>query len=264
MRGGEQWRDIPGYDGLYQVSNKGRVRTWRKKGHKGMAEKPVIMRQFTKGRSPSLVVGLRDPDTRAIRHFIVAQAVYLAFVGPIPEGRRVLHRTLNVEDNRPENLILGCVEDQTRRMNAMNKKNGSVRRKPVLKINRDLEIVSVYTSAREADRKNGFARSVIDDHCNLKFASVFARDGYIYAWDDDRWLAKTLRRAMAELDDLGIRYNDPFTSRYYDLPPEPELALEPAGDAGIPWEDAPALAGGGGRPRSPIVAFIDEVAIQTQ
>ena len=236
MQRGEQWRDIPGYAGWYQASNLGRVRTWHSRNGQGWAKAPAIMQ--TTQRSGCASVSLRSPDTGKPKIRTVAAIVYMTWVGPIPKGRRVIHRTLDTADNRPDNLFLGSRSAQARRMFA---KGGPSRRKPVLKISPELEIVAVYQSAREADRENHFASSVLDDYCNLKRQSVIAMDGYIYAWDDDRWLARTLRRAKAELDALGIRYNDPFTSRYYDLPEDPEPAAAP----GILWADAPRPGGGG-------------------
>ena len=39
----EVWKDIKGYDGLYQVSNKGRVRSWNSMGYsKRKRDKPII------------------------------------------------------------------------------------------------------------------------------------------------------------------------------------------------------------------------------
>lgn len=42
--------------------------------------------------------------------------------------------------------------------------------------------------------------------------------------------------------DIGKRYNDPFTGRYFDLPLDGDLEvdIEP-----LLWNQAPALAGGG-------------------
>lgn len=236
MRGGEQWRDVPGYGGLYQVSDRGQVRTWKLRNGKGRAKSPAIMKQFE--RKGCYNVSFKRPDTGESKQYTVAALVYMAFVGPIPQEGRVLHRSANSYDNRPQNLVLGCNADQARRAYA---KYGPSRRRPVLKINKELEIVGVYRSAREAERLNYFSSGVVAAYCSQRRLSVIAGDGYIYAWDDDRCLARTLRRAMAELDDLGISYNNPFTAEYYNLPPDPADGIDL--DA-IQWADAPCAGGG--------------------
>ena len=47
---------------------------------------------------------------------------------------------------------------------------------------------------------------------------------------------------MRELDEMGIRYNDPFTGRYFDIPPHVDFDLDPT----LWW--AEASSGGGGAP----------------
>lgn len=46
------------------------------------------------------------------------------------------------------------------------------------------EIVDVYSSAREAAKKNFMSRQTITDRCNGKCKGAFAPDGYAYAWED--------------------------------------------------------------------------------
>ena len=115
-------------------------------------------------------------------------------------------------------------------------------RMPVLKIDRDLNILEAYSSESAAAKANGMNTSVLRDYClHIRTRSVFAPDGFIYALDDERHLRKTLERAKAELDALGEWYNDPGTERYYDLEPEPETSIDPAS---IVWEEALPIAGG--------------------
>lgn len=62
--------------------------------------------------------------------------------------------------------------------------DGKSRRQPVAKIDCNGEVVEVYSSAREAARKNYMSYQTIIDRCNRKCKSTFAPDGYAYAWDD--------------------------------------------------------------------------------
>mgnify|MGYP001515647298 FL=1 len=93
-------------------------------------------------------------------------------------------------------------------------------------------------------------RGTIQLYCNHKTKkSVIAPDGFIYAWDDTRSIWATMRRAMRELDEMGIRYNDPFTGRYFDIPPHVDFDLDPT----LWWAEAPP-GGGGGHPFRPLTA----------
>lgn len=50
------------------------------------------------------------------RKVMVHRAAYEAFVGPIPEGRSVLHRCDNPRCHRPEHLFLGTAQDNMKDM----------------------------------------------------------------------------------------------------------------------------------------------------
>lgn len=229
---GEQWRDIPGMDGWYQASTLGRVRSWHSRNGQGRRKEPFTLNPFDRGYG--FQVSLRPPGMENSRLFTVASLVYMTWSGPIPPGKRVIHRSLDSHDNRPENLILGTMKTQARRMNAI--KPGAHNRRPVVKMDTDLSVVAVYPSAREAQRLNFFGNKVLADYCNLKRTSVIAGDGYIYAWDDDAWMRRTLKRAMAELKVRDIRFTDPCTEEYYSLPPALTDGLD---QEAIPWGDAP-------------------------
>lgn len=147
---------------------------------------------------------------------------------------KACHRDGDTTNNSKWNIVLLSKGDQLRATGGIFMHN----RKPVLKINETLEVVGVYSSASEAARKNHFGKATIIQRCNLHYkSSVFATDGFIYAWDDDGYLRRVLRMARKELNAKGIRYNDPFTERYYDLPPEVELQIAPD----CIWESAPPL-----------------------
>ena len=235
----EEWRDIPGFDGFYQASDWGRIRSFKPKGrHPGARMKtPRMMRlAFAKSRCYASLASDEHGDVT----MSVGKFVALAFYGELPEGAVVCHRNGDVRDNRLCNLEIRQRGDISEEL--MRKYAAGSNRIPVLKIDRDLNILEAYSSISAAARANGVHETVIGEYCrHVRTRSVFAPDGCIYAFDDERHLRKTLDRAMAELDALGARYNDPGTERYYDLEPEetPEL------DGSAQWEDAPPLVGGG-------------------
>ena len=110
----EMWADINGYEGRYQVSNKGRVKSLaRMRRGKGGSEVPVpekIMALTPKkdtGRTkPYLEVKFRDGGlrTQPCKSFLVHRLVAAAFIKPLEKGEQVDHINGVHADNRVENL----------------------------------------------------------------------------------------------------------------------------------------------------------------
>ncbi|SEO01630.1 NUMOD4 domain-containing protein [Actinacidiphila rubida] len=74
---GEEWRPIPGYDGLYDVSNLGRIRSWSR-------AKDGDLLKFIIGHRGYPQVNLYCDGRVKTRR--VPQLVLEAFVGPRPAG----------------------------------------------------------------------------------------------------------------------------------------------------------------------------------
>ncbi|SKF61468.1 NUMOD4 motif [Mycobacteroides abscessus subsp. abscessus] len=100
----EAWKPIAGYEGWYEVSNRGRVRSLDRTviGRWG----PYLVRGRTLApparESGHLSVGLykNGPSRRHLVHRLVLEA----FVGPAPEGMVTCHNNGDPSDNRIENL----------------------------------------------------------------------------------------------------------------------------------------------------------------
>lgn len=112
----EVWKDIPDYEGYYQVSNLGRVRSLEHKVtqagrsgsichcvYKGRILKPEV------GVSGRLRVALCKNNK--VKRFFVHRLVLESFVGPCPEGKVGCHRDDNCLNNVPENLYWGTVQE---------------------------------------------------------------------------------------------------------------------------------------------------------
>lgn len=112
----EEWRWVPGYEGRYEVSNCGRVRSWVAKG----LPHPYVLTAWSgqMGRlSTHLSIGGRK------RNRLVHQLVMEAFVGPCPPGMLVRHLNGHAYDNRLENLAYGTPLENA----ADAKRHGTVR-----------------------------------------------------------------------------------------------------------------------------------------
>lgn len=108
----EMWRDIPGYEGAYQVSSLGRVRSLPRfvpvydsvRGISYARPCPgIILRQAVCDRAGHVSVHLG----KYCRGIPVHQLVMLAFHGYPPAGMEAMHLNGDPKDNRPENLKYG-------------------------------------------------------------------------------------------------------------------------------------------------------------
>lgn len=96
----EVWKPIEGYDGMYEVSNRGRVRSYHKSTR--APEIPHVLRAGnTRGYRTVVLCSGRKHRPRLV-HQLVAEA----FLGLPPPMQRptVNHKNLDKADNRIENL----------------------------------------------------------------------------------------------------------------------------------------------------------------
>jgi hypothetical protein len=112
----EIWKPIPGYEGQYEVSDQGRVRSSTRlvmcEGTiKGSYFSVKQGRMLRPGRMPAghLSVSLGRRNSQCVHKLVL-----LAFVGPAPEGFECLHANGNPADNRLVNLRWGTRAENIR------------------------------------------------------------------------------------------------------------------------------------------------------
>lgn len=98
----ELWKDIPDYEGKYQVSNMGRVKSFVK-NNSGCLLKPG------KASHQYYTVALGRNNSKTV-HSLVA----LAFIGVKPKGMEVLHLDGSRDNNMVSNLRYGSRSDNIR------------------------------------------------------------------------------------------------------------------------------------------------------
>lgn len=108
----EAWIPVPEYEGLYEVSSWGRVRSLDRRATDGRRYAGKILKQSTQkrygenvGQSEYRVVGLRREGVQTVHR--VHNVVLLAFTGERPEGMQALHRDDDPSNNRVWNLRWG-------------------------------------------------------------------------------------------------------------------------------------------------------------
>lgn len=93
----EIWKDIKGFEGLYQISNKGNIRGFSFLKNK----KPMVLKKSDNGKGYD-IVQLHKGKTR--KNFYVHRLVAEHFIKPIPAGYVVNHLDYNKKNNSVENL----------------------------------------------------------------------------------------------------------------------------------------------------------------
>lgn len=108
----EEWRDIPGYEGSYQASSLGRIRSLDRIG--GSMERKYRLKgrvkRLRKADENSVTVTLSKDGHNDIRSW--ATFVWAAFNGAYPpNGMCVVHVDGNRDNHAPENLKLMSLGD---------------------------------------------------------------------------------------------------------------------------------------------------------
>lgn len=111
MTADELWRPVPGYEGAYEVSSQGRVRSLERLDSRGHKRRGKLLSAGSSGREGRLTVSLADNG--AMRTHWVHQIVLMAFVGPRPAGMEACHWNGDPRDNRVENLRWGTRRENT-------------------------------------------------------------------------------------------------------------------------------------------------------
>lgn len=156
----EIWKPISGFEGLYEISNLGRLRSW-KNNKWGLAKEAKII-HGQKGRHyiTSILCGYKDRRTVYI-HRLVAETFLEK-----PEGKDfVNHINGNKLDNRAENLEW-CTHAENMEHANRTGLTDCIRKKIVC-----VETARHFKSITEASKETGIGRTSIG-HCLAGYAKT--------------------------------------------------------------------------------------------
>ena len=159
----EIWKDIRGYEGLYQVSNMGRVKSLR--NNKG--EKRELIKKLHDTKNGYLDICLHKDAFRKI--FLVHRLVISTFK-PIDNMNKlqVNHINENKTDNRLENLEW-CTAKYNTNFGSRNERVAQLISIPIAQINIITnKIIKVWKNACDAEKVCGFCASDITACCKGK------------------------------------------------------------------------------------------------
>ena len=156
----EEWKDVEGYEGLYQVSNQGNVRSLRT----NKILKPMIWHGYAY---------VNFTIDNIVNHKSIHRLVAEAFI-PNPDNKpQVDHINTVKEDNRSCNLRWVTALENASNVITVSRRfdNHIDESKPVYQYTTNGEFVSMYKSVREAERKTMTNNSNILKCCNGGFYS---------------------------------------------------------------------------------------------
>lgn len=187
----EIWKDIENYEGLYQVSDLGRVRSLDRMSWNGKCywlQKGRILKQQI-NRTGYMSVGLcKNCEMKRVEvHRIVAYA----FIKNPDNLPVVNHKNEIKTDNRSSNLEwvthkqnLEYSGNTEKMLNASHKqkcylKASEAKKKPVIQLTKNGDFVAEYESAADAERKTGIKKQCICKCCLNRYGNKSAGQ---YIW----------------------------------------------------------------------------------
>ena len=180
----EVWKDITGYEGLYQVSNLGRVKSLErtKDNNGGKVKVNERIMKISSDQAGYNIICLTKNGKRKTHK--IHRLVALNFV-PNPENKR----EVNHKDGNKSNNIYCNLEWSTRAENIRHAfatglnggehlKNNSLSKK-VIQYDKSMNLIAVYQSMSEAERKTGIHQENICQYCQNKRPTA---GGYIWKY----------------------------------------------------------------------------------
>lgn len=151
----EIWRYVRGFEGVYAISNQGRLASNKRGCWK------VLSNRNSKG--DYLTVVLKNGDN--VLHTRLHRLVYEAFVNPIPKGKKnhIHHLNGNKQDNRVENLVFNTAKEHNlihvktnpHKNDGMIFYNKYIKTRRIAQMNTKGDVLNVFANGVEASEATG-------------------------------------------------------------------------------------------------------------
>lgn len=171
----EIWKDVVGYEGLYQVSNYGRIKSLYNYKRNGTN---ILTPRYKHGYYQ---IGLRKNKKR--KWLAVHRLVAKAFI-PNPENLPcVNHKDENKTNNCVYNLEW-CTHSYNNTYHNRHKKVADKNSIPVLQYSTSGELLKEYKSVSEAARQNSMSAGNISSCCSNR-KGYYTRGGFIWKYKSE-------------------------------------------------------------------------------
>lgn len=167
----EVWKDIEGYEGLYQVSNLGNVKSLNYQG----VSREKILKPFINSDGYKRVMLYKN---KTIKRLSVHRLVAQAFIENPNNYSCVNHKDENNQNNVVSNLEW-CTYKYNNNFGTRNARIVKALSKQVYQYSKDGELIAVWESTNEAGR-NGYNQGSVVSCCNGKLKT---HKGYIWSYE---------------------------------------------------------------------------------
>lgn len=169
----ELWKDIVGYEGLYQVSNFGSVKSLPRKDRRGNQVIERILKQDCADKYPMVHLS-KDGVTKSMR---IHRLVATAFLDNPNNYHEVNHKDENKLNNRVDNLEW-CTRAYNCNYGTAIKRMRLKLGKPVLQKDLDGNVIARWNSYRDAELQFGKITGALSQY--LKHSSSATYKGYLW------------------------------------------------------------------------------------
>lgn len=160
----EIWRDISGYEGLYKISNFGRIKSFKNN------EKYIKPSKTKRG-----YLNVKFCKNKCINQFYLHRLVASAFIENIENKPIVNHKNGNKEDNNVFNLEWCTSSENAKHAHANNLNKG--KKKSIAQYNKNGDLLKIWDSQTKASDTLGISIPSINRCCKKNTGSA---GGYIW------------------------------------------------------------------------------------
>lgn len=168
----EIWKDIEGYEGLYQVSNLGRVKSLGN-GNSNKSKNKTLKQQLSHKGYPMIGLCKNGKPKRFSVHRLVAEAFL-----PNPNN----YDQVNHKDENKTNNCISNLEWCTPQYNVNYGTRTDKTSKSVLQFSLNGDFIRKWKSIRGIEQEEGFNNANIQKCCNNKYKTAY---GYKWGYEED-------------------------------------------------------------------------------
>lgn len=175
------WKDIAGYEGLYQVSDQGEIRSLDKtlqiRPNCIITRKGKIMKPEVSNKGYLRIILYKNDKKK---HFSIHRLVAKAFI-PNPENLDTInHKDENKFNNAADNLEWMSLKSNINYGTGITKRSNS-KKKKVNQFSKDGIFIKTWDSGTEAEKELDLSKGQVCSCCKLKQKSA---GGYIWKYAD--------------------------------------------------------------------------------
>lgn len=184
MKQAEEWKPIPGYEGLYEISNWGRVKSHLYCNSQKTSERILVPEHTLNGYYR--VTLCKD---RKEKHYQVHRLVAQAFVPNHSNLTQVNHKDEDKVNNYFKNLEW-CSQAYNNSYGTRLQRVFEKLSKPIVQLDKKGNFLKEYKSISEAARLTGISQSYLSIRCNHKKGHKSAK-GFIFMFKDEYTATQT-------------------------------------------------------------------------